>query len=309
MLIHGENTPINKETYSFLIHNYGDQARVWLDSINDVISKLCQKWNIVITDYEEHSRFGCILYGVGNDTEVVLKLVPPCCHRLQDEINCYFELPYSSMVKLYAYDLELGGFLLKRIRDIPILKLDGIAKLFHTMYGERQLIKSTEITPYKVPFYESLKNAWDTICNRSDAVLKDFLPYIARAKKAFSMVENNPCYLLHGDAHIHNILDDGQNIFLIDPIGYAGPFEIEYARFIGTYIRENDLYHASLKDLVSLVCGDYSPIEDIYLALGYDVTMRACNAFIEGDTESQILDAILWAEKIWKLIDQTQRDN
>lgn len=304
MLINGKIVPINKETYNYLISNYGDEARKWLDKINDVTSKLCRKWNVVITDYEEHSRFGCILYGTDEENEVVLKLVPPCCSRLRDEINCYFELPYSSMVKMYAYDLELGGFLLKRIRHKPIKELNRIAELFRVMYMERKPAKSTGIISYSIPFQESLKKAWDTIYDSSNELLKGFLPYISRAREAYSMVKENSCYLLHGDAHIHNILNNGREIFLIDPIGYAGPFEIEYARFLGTYIRENDLYHVSLKNLVLLVCGDCCPVENIYLALGYDVTMRACNTFIEGDSESQIMDAILWAKKIWIMIDQ-----
>lgn len=304
MLINGKIVSINRGTYNYLVNNYGNEARKWLDNINDVTFKLCRKWNVVITGYEEYSRFGCILYGTDAENEVVLKLVPPCCHRLRDEINCYFELPYSSMVKMYAYDLELGGFLLKRIRNKPIKELNRIADLFHVMYMERQLAKSTGIISYSIPFQESLKNAWDTIYDSSNELLTGFLPYILRAQEAYSVMRKNSCYLLHGDAHIHNILNDGKKIFLIDPIGYCGPFEIEYARFLGTYIRENDLYHVSLKNLVLLVCGDYCPVENIYLALGFDVTMRACNTFIEGDSEPQIMDAILWAKKIWIMIDQ-----
>lgn len=305
MLINGKIISINSGTYNYLISNYGEEAREWLDNINDVVSKLCQKWNVVITEYEEYSRFGCILYGTDEKNEVVLKLIPPCCHRLRDEINCYFELPYRNMVKMYAYDIEHGGFLLRRIRNKPIKELNRIAKLFYTMYMERQLANSTGMISYSIPFQESLKNAWETICDSPNDILRGFLPYISRAREAYSMMRENPCYLLHGDAHIHNILDDGQNIFLIDPIGYVGPFEIEYARFLGTYIRENNLYHTSLKNLVLLVCGDYCPLENIYIALGYDVTMRACNTFIEGDSEMQIVDAILWAKRIWTLIDQT----
>lgn len=304
MLIAGTPTPISRRTYRFLIRNYKEEAEIWMDHINDIILELCEKWNMTITGQEEQSQFGCILYGKSNGTDVVLKLIPPCCSRLRDEISCYFYLPYSSMVELYAYDLKLGGFLLKRIRNYPIKDLGKIASIFHTMYSERRVAKEAGSNSYGMRFRESLRTAEDAISGCSDEKIRGFLQYIARAENAYSTMEGNPAYLLHGDAHIHNILDDGQNLFLIDPIGYVGPFEIEYARFLGTYIRENNLYHTSLKDLIRLVCGDDCPIENISCALGYDVTMRACNTFMEGNTDLEILDAILWSEKIWKMIDQ-----
>ncbi len=297
--------PVSSETIDYLISNYGDDAKKWIDNIDDTIMKLCKKWRVSITGYEPNSRFGCILYGKKENVDVVMKLVPPCCLRLKQEIECYFLLPYHNMVDFYDCDYELGAFLIKRIFSLPNIELTHISDMFSTMYNERKTMKNVVIGDYKTAFYASLDNAWDVICKCDNLDMLHFLNSITKAKETFDKTAKEPFYILHGDVHIHNILYDSKQVYLIDPIGYIGPFEIEYARFLGTYIRENNLYASSLTALIKSINRNDSMSQNIIYALGYDVTMRACNTFLEGNTRDEIFDAIMWAENIWKLIDTT----
>lgn len=306
MLTENIPNPIKGATYDFLISNYGNRAKYWIDNINDTIKYLSVFWNINITDGSNFkSRFGCLLLGTVQGIEVVLKLIPPCCPRLEQEIKCYSILPYHNMAELIASDLEKGALLLKRIYCKPIDSIDMIADLFEAMYKERTVATNEQLTLYQNAFFESLGNAFLQVIQSNDKHLARFLTIISHAKTYYNNQKETTCYLLHGDVHINNILFDGEQMVLIDPIGYIGPFEIEYARFIGTFIRENDLNGISLETIIEKISRQKCSTEKIAIAVGYDVTMRACNTFIEGNTYDEILAALEWAEKTWGLVEQT----
>ena len=130
---------IEENTISYLISNYGQEAQKWISNIENIVELLSNKWHLSIIGSEPSARFGCILYGKSEIYgDIVLKLVPPCCSRLEQEILCYEKLSYSNMVTLYDYDLDLGGFLLRRIFNRPIESLEPISVLFNTMYFQRR---------------------------------------------------------------------------------------------------------------------------------------------------------------------------
>lgn len=297
---------IDKRTQEYLSLNYGEEVKYWIDNIDEIVDSFIKKWNLTYVGQEPKSRFGCILYVEYNNDEYVLKLIPPCCERLYSEVKCYHELPYSNMLELVDSDIELGGFLIKRISNKKLDKLEYIQTLFRTMYMQRKKVNDSinGFFVYADSFMESLARARKIIENSSDKEYKSLLVYIERAKECFSVnLEKKDCYLLHGDAHIHNILFDGETISLIDPIGYIGPFEIEYARFWGTYIRENDVTQDNIDSIIKYmeVNGNLSP--SVIYALGVDVTMRTCNTFFEGDSYEEIKDAIMWCKRVWDLVD------
>lgn len=301
---------LGNHTRDFLLKNYHTEVQPWIENFNEIIAQLSAKWEMTITDYEVQSRFGCILYGFSKNTSTAMKLVPPCCPRLEQEVLCYRMLPYHNMVELYDYDFDLGGILLHRVNSFPIPNMNVIANLFQAMFEERASASHPEITDYSEAFHESLNRAYTSISRSQDPRQQSFLAVIEKARSYYKKIERNGTFFLHGDAHIHNILYDGSDVFLIDPIGYNGPFEIEYARFIGTFVRENHLYDIPLRDLVEKVSRGNCPVQEIMIAIGCDVTMRACNTFFEGNTDEEIIDALCWSKRIWKMVDSalTLRD-
>lgn len=298
------NISIEEKTISYLISNYGQEAQKWIEDIESIVELLSNKWHLSILGSEPNARFGCILYGKSDIYgDIVLKLVPPCCIRLGQEILCYKKLSYSNMVTLYDYDLSLGGFLLRRIFNRPIESLESVSVLFETMYSQRQEVQwDSDRYSYELAFHASLSNAKAIILKRSDNKLEEFLPAIEKALFYYRKIEKKKLFFIHGDAHIHNILRDSQNTYLIDPIGYMAPFEVEYARFIGTYIRENEAYNLLSAIIQKVVCGKCDS-RQVLSAIGFDVTMRACNTFCEGNTYEEILDALAWTKRTWNAIE------
>lgn len=296
--------PIEESTISFLVSNYGLDAQEWIDNIDSIVEELSYKWNLTIIGSEPNARFGCILYGKSKIYgEIVLKLVPPCCKRLEQEILCYKELTYSKMATLFEYDLNLGGFLLQRIHYQPVTDLQPIARLFDTMFSQRkEVLRDSAQYSYEKAFFSSLNFAREEVLRRSDDMLKEFLSLIDKAIYYYDNLNKKNLYFIHGDAHIHNILYDLKDTYLIDPIGYTAPFEIEYARFVGTFIRENKAYDR-LQDILYKVTSDNCTFQDVLSCVGFDVTMRACNTFSEGNTYEEILDALEWSKHTWEAIE------
>lgn len=307
MLKNQYSVHLESATSNFLLRNYGDSALAWINSLDDIVKELSCQWNIQIVGQEPNSRFGCILYAKGIEGDVVLKLVPPCCSRFQQEILCYQVLPYHNMVHLYSYDMIMGGFMMEKIENYPIQNLGVIAGLFHTMFEERTIARHENLQKYTDAFLFSINYAESIIKDKNNICYNRLLPLINRAKLLYSVFSKNQEYVIHGDTHIHNILFNESDIYLIDPIGYIGPFEIEYARFIGTYIRENGILSSELLPLVEQISNNDWPIINILFALEFDVTMRTCNTFFEGNIDEEIVDAINWCENIWQLVDCSLR--
>lgn len=107
-------------------------------------------------------------------------------------------------------------------------------------------------------------------------------------KKNFS---NSTKYIIHGDMHRHNLLVLKNTIKAIDPIGYIAPYEIEYARYIGTELELlvdsccEEYVHSKWQDMLSFF-GKLSPL--IYDALFIDVVFRMHNATFECDDDKLV---------------------
>lgn len=77
----------------------------------------------------------------------------------------------------------------------------------------------------------------------------------------------------------------------IDPIGYIAPYEIEYARYIGTELELlvdsccEEYVHSKWQDMLSFF-GKLSPL--IYDALFIDVVFRMHNATFECDDDKLV---------------------
>lgn len=297
---------INDDVVKYYVSNYGTAAIMWLNNIDTIIDIFEKKWHISIVDSESNVNFTVLLYGKSYIYgDIVLKMIPPFCPRLQREVYFYNELPYSNMAKIVEYDLKLGGFLMQRIHHCEnSIKLETVSGLFKKMYEERKRTKGlNQNYSYEFDFFKSINFAKSQIVESKDDKLLKYLPIIEKSIHYYKdSKRGTSLFLIHGDAHSHNILCDNESIYLIDPIGYAGPFEVEYARFIGTYIRENENY-IHLSDIIEFFVDKGLLSNNVALAVGYDVTMRACNTFREKNTLKEIVDSFEWARKTCSSVD------
>lgn len=298
---------ISDATLKYLMQRYPEHTPGWMETFEGEVNRLEAMWGVKVEGYERDSRFGTILYGHSERYGwVAMKIVPWFSPRLQGEVYCYHHLPYKEMCPLYAVDEKLGAMLLKYVTAAenadPAKKEEAIAAL----YPQRRI--ATEEDARHVPHYEDVLAevsaiALAEIARTGDPGYAYLALSIQRAEKAMATFRDSERCLIHGDAHAFNLLEEGDSCLLIDPLGYIAPFAFEWARYLGTAMKEKNLPADYFRDILLRLTQDNAPIEEALRAFAIDTTLRACNTFIEGNTHQEICFAADWAKRAWDYYD------
>ena len=298
---------ISDATLQYLMQQYPEHTPGWLATFESEVHRLEEMWGVQVRSYERASRFGTILYGSSKEYgEVAVKIVPWFSPRLQGEVYCYRHLPYREMCPLLAVDEKVGAMLLKYVHVTenadPARKEAAIAALYD------QRTAATEEDEKHLPRYEDVlasvsANALAEIARTGDAGYAHLALSVERAEKAMAQFAGARRCLIHGDAHAFNLLEEGESCLLIDPLGYVAPFAFEWARYLGTAIKENLLPGEALRQMVLRLTRGHAPLEEALRAFAIDTTLRACNTFIEGNTYGEICAAADWAQRAWAYYD------
>lgn len=298
---------ISDATLQYLMQQYPEHTPGWLASFQSEVNRIEAQWGVTVEGYEKESRFGTILYGQSERFgKVAVKIVPWFSPRLMGEVYCYHHLPYREMCPLYAVDEQLGAMLLKYV---PVSEVSSPARkeaALAALYAQRRL--ATEEDTQHVPFYGDVlaqvsANALQEIARTGDAGYAHLAASIDRAEKAMAAFRDSDIYMIHGDAHAFNILEEENSCLLIDPLGYRAPFAFEWARYLGTAIKEEKLSNEDFLALVLRLTQHNAPIEEALRAFAIDTTLRACNTFIEGNTYEEICFSADWARRAWAYYD------
>ncbi len=298
---------ISDATLKYLMQQYPAHTPAWLESFTDEVHRLEEMWDVQVEGFERDSRFGTILYGESKAYgRVAMKIVPWFSPRLQGEVYCYRRLPYKEMCPLYAVDEHLGAMLLKYVpvseSTDPARKEAAIAAL----YAQRTIATVEDET--FLPHYEDVlaevsRVARTEIARTSDKGYAHLADSVERARKAMAEFAGEERCVIHGDAHAFNLLEEGDHCLMIDPLGYIAPFAFEWARYLGTAMKEADIPAEDFRALALRLSGGNAPLETVLRAFAIDTTLRACNTFIEGNTYQEICYSADWAKRAWAYYD------
>ena len=304
MLYHELISPV---TLQYLMQQYPEYTPGWLASFDGEVRRLEEMWGVTVEGHERDSRFGTILYGRSEKYgPVAMKIVPWFSPRLMGEVYCYQHLPYKEMCPLYAVDEKLGAMLLKYVPAMENSDPDRKEATIAALYAQRRL--ATALDTAHVPHYEDVlaqvsANALQEIARTSDPGYAHLALSIDRAEKAMVAFAGSERCLIHGDAHAFNLLEEENGCLLIDPLGYVAPFAFEWARYLGTAMKEKPLPVETFRQMALRLSGGNAPMEEVLHAFAIDTTLRACNTFIEGNTYQEICFAADWAKRAWDYVD------
>ena len=298
---------ISDATLQYLMQQYPEHTPGWLKTFEREVGRLEALWSVRVEGYERDSRFGTILYGQSETYgKVAVKIVPWFSPRLKGEVYCYHHLPYKEMCPLYAVDEKLGAMLLKYVEIQENPDPDKKEAAIAALYAQRR--PATAEDERHVPCYEDVlagvsANALKEIARTGDAGYAHLALSIERAEKAMAEFKHSERYLIHGDAHAFNLLEEGDSCLMIDPLGYIAPFAFEWARYLGTAMKDKPLPADFFRSLVLRLTQNNAPLEEALRAFAIDTTLRACNTFIEGNTYEEICYSADWAKRAWDYYD------
>ena len=293
---------ISDATLQYLLQQYPEHTPGWLKSFQSEVHRLEDLWGVEVEGYERESRFGTILYGQSERFgSVAMKIVPWFSPRLKGEVYCYRHLPYREMCPLYAVDDHLGAMLLKYVP--PTATTDSAKKeaVLAALYAQRREADAQDhaLPCYNAVLEEVTGHALEVIGRTGDRGYAHLSQSIAMAREAMQAFSGSPRYMIHGDAHAFNLLEEGDSCLLIDPLGYRAPFAFEWARYLGSAMKETALPEADFRALALRLTQENAPLEEALRAVAIDTTLRACNTFVEGNTHAEICFAADWAKRAW----------
>lgn len=234
---------------------FASKGQKWLDNIPNIVSKLADKWVLANVTPVSNMTFNYVAKAIRNNKYPVVIKVSCDEDLIRDEIKALNHFAGSGTVRLLDHDEKYHALLLEqaipgitlkefRTQDLE-LTMDYYIKVMHDLHNRP--------CPDLILFPEIKK--WPKAFDRVDET-KMPAGLLTRARNLASelVATQGKKILLHGDLHLDNILQNGENWLAIDPKGIIGEAEFEIAAFdfIADYELESDkdlsqLYHDRLE--------------------------------------------------------------
>lgn len=218
---------------SNIINIYGQKGKAWLDSLQALVHKSAEKFNLNDLKPIPNLTYNYVLSGKMEDIPIILKLGIDL-EALEKEalvIKCF---QGCGVLKLFAQDKDL--LLLERA--IPG---DSLKKYFPKMDGQAiNIVCNVMRKLHQAPISSTLPHIkdWLAILHQQHHEIPSELLSKAKELSTRLLQTAGPDVLLHGDLHHDNILQNGNDWLVIDPKGVIGEALFDVGAFIRNPIPE-----------------------------------------------------------------------
>lgn len=271
----------------YLGKNYSVEAEQWINDLPQIIEYLKFKWKFDDYSINSNAHFGIVIKTESSQWgKVVVKIVPPFIGRFEHELGVYLDYADKGiMCPLYDYDRSFCALLLKQAFPADFADFTPVnekkIELFFDKLNEKLLLRDKGENDYRSILHGKLLMTSETLDYG-----RQIDEYVKKAVEIYDEeFGKDKTYLILGDVHKYNLIEDREGYVAIDPIGYIAVKEIEYARYIGTVLTEDaDNISKNLERAVSLF-SKYSTKDRIIKALFVDVVFRLHNTTFENDDD------------------------
>ena len=228
---------------SYLLRNEREKTLQWIDAVYASMPALIAKWEITSFLPNQISRYGLVLQAKSRKFgDVILKFIPEFVHRYERELEAMCLLPKTYMCGLIDADEGSRCMLLEKVTPARFACFEEnlkLTELFSHVIGDavpwNEGMKLEHI-PY---YYDELKDKLASV-DRMPYCREEVEPELEYAVRLYEETfADAKRYILHGDLHEQNILDNGERFYGIDPNGMLGPIELECVRFIRNDVRNH----------------------------------------------------------------------
>lgn len=292
---------------SFLLRREREKTMQWIEMVYSNMPRLISKWDITSFLPNQISRYGLVLqaksriYG-----DVILKFIPSFIDRYERELEAIRILPQSYMCALIDEDANSKCMLLERVVPSRFACFEENLKLteFFTHVINDAVPYKKEMSLRYIPLYidelkEKLAHTEELPYYRE--LIEPELEYAVELYQ--EVFEDSELYIMHGDLHEQNILDNGKRFYGIDPNGMLGPIELECVRFIRNDVRNHPAFgfeqrfEILLRSFSRFV--NVSRLVDIFII---DMAFCTFNSVFENEDQKETLDdlELIRIAKEWK---------
>lgn len=277
---------------SYLLIRNREETLQWIDFIYAKMPDLIKKWSISSFVPNQESRFGLVLLAHSLEYgDVVIKFIPDFVHRFHREVEALQHLPKEQMCPLLDYDGDSQVMLLKQIKTVQYASFDEFKKLemFFKSFRDSSTPYDANNPPKYIPMYfdelrDKLKHV-ETVPYMESEISTVLEDAICLYEKRFA---HSPLYIIHGDLHELNLLDDSNRLWGIDPNGFIAPQAFEFVRFMRNDVRNHPKfgYENRLKMLLfSFAC--FCDVDELLDAFIIDMAFCTYNSAFENETPEE----------------------
>ena len=292
---------------SFLLRRRHDQTLQWIDRIYSEIPELASRWEIRSFLPNQISRYGLVLQAQsGKYGDVILKFIPDFVGRFERELEAMRILPRSYMCRLIDAAEDFGCMLLEEVIPARFACFEESSKLIaffsHVITDAVPFTDALHLR--HIPYY--FDELTEKINHTSSMPYGRELiePELTDAAELYQEVfRDAKRYVMHGDLHELNILDNGKRFYGIDPNGMLGPIELECVRFIRNDVRNHPAF--GFERRFEILLRSFSRFVDMGRLLDiFIIDMAFCtyNSVFENDDPGETFDdlELIRIAKEWK---------
>lgn len=280
----------------FLYIRERDRTIQWIDQLHKLLPTLFARWLITSFTVNQIARYGIILladsakYG-----KVAVKCIPDFVGIYEREKEAITLLSPAFMCPLIDCDDTNSTMLLKQISPAEYASLDRYQRLisfFNRVRNDAVMYDPTN-PPVHIPFYiDELKYRFEH-ASQVPYLSEPIRIELENALKIWEMeFASERLYIIHGDLHEMNVLDNGKQLWGIDPSGFIAPLVFEYVRFIRNDIRNHQDFGYEERFDVLCHCFEQLAARDQLIA-AFIVDMAFCtynSTFENVDMEETLLN-------------------
>jgi streptomycin 6-kinase len=288
-------------------NQFGQKGPGWVKQLPNLLARCLERWELVDCQPIPNLSINLVCFAKSKEYgDVVLKIQGPHSER-HTEMTALELYAGRNTCQCLKSDRELAAMLLERV--MPGNDLRTVPS------KEQQLIIGTDMLcqlpilldgNYGFPSYRDwLKNAFTMMVN--DYQPDDrFKKLMDDAWEFYKLVNSSENYLLHGDLHHENMLQDGASKWkVIDPQGVIGSPVFECGRFIENHvIDERGLNLEEAYHTISYIADRMKkPQQHIAIAFYILHLLSICWGFEMNYTTEQLAQGALECAQIRRMIE------
>ncbi len=223
-----------------MLNAHGEYGQKWLDNLSKTVQILATKWNLHSLQPIENMTWNYVAKATSkNFNHVVLKIgCQP--ESYQDEKKALLQFYQHASVSVLDYDDSLHGLLIEEIKPgETLLKTLSNDSDFAIKQYTQIVNKLTSANQNKQNQFAHCSHWLQAL----DNISKDKVPHEILQKgielKNKLLKSTEPLYILHGDLHLENIIQNKNSYISIDPKGIVGSVAFEAAKF--DFLTENEM--------------------------------------------------------------------
>lgn len=275
-----------------ILKNKPIETNAFIDKVYTSLSKLIDEYQVSAFIPNQRSSYGLVIEAESaNIGPIIFKFIPDFIGRYEREVEAYKILSNEFMCELIDTKDEFNALILKKVNNPRYATFEENIKLtsfFDKVFNNAKKYDKSMNIQYTPFYFDELNKKLelvDTALFCKEEIREELNSAVELYNKTF---KDEELYYIHLDLHNYNLLNDGNQIYAVDPNGSIAPLVFEFVKFIRNDVRQHKEfgYEQRFKLLIDYF-SKYCNKENLIKAFLIDLAFCNFNSTFENDNDCQ----------------------